>query len=66
LHLPLVDEPAESHLEVSLMRLIKLCHAYDRGEIDLDWEDAPGATRPNCAFPNRAESLCPLNYVEKV
>jgi hypothetical protein len=65
LHLPLADETAECDLEASLMRLIRLCHAYDRGEIDPDWDVAPGAVRPNCAFPNRAESLCPLNYVDR-
>ncbi len=64
LHLPLADEGAECDLEATLMRLIQVCHAYDRGEIDPDWDGIPGATRQNCAFPSRAESLCPLNYVE--
>lgn len=64
LQLPLADERAEYALEATLMRLIQVCHAYDRGEIDPDWDGAQGATRPNCAFLNRAESLCPLNYVE--
>jgi hypothetical protein len=64
LHLPLADKGAECDLEATLMRLIQLCHAYDRGEIDPDWDGTPGATRPNCAFPSRAESLCPLNYVD--
>lgn len=63
LHLPLTDAAAECDLEASLMRLIRLCHAYDRGEIDPDWDAAPRAVRPNCAFPSRADSLCPLNYV---
>jgi hypothetical protein len=64
LHLPLASGLAEVDLEESLMRLVKMCHAYDSGEIDADWESKPGEVRANCAQPTRPTSLCPFNYVE--
>jgi hypothetical protein len=64
LHLPLASGVAEVDLEESLMRLVDICHAYDSGEIDPDWDAKPGEVRPDCAFPARPTGLCPFNYVE--